>query len=257
MILTRRVSLGGVLLDELHPAIVIRSVDPGVPKETVSAVDRMGGYGQRVTGQHWQTLEASVTFAIDVGKRQMALRREIFEMVTAWANRKGYLTISWMKGRRMYVDKTVIPGSGDMWNWTDEYTIVFRAYNQPYWENTSATSAVSKTATHATLTVPVLGNAPSVLDVSFRNMSGMSVNSFWVETGGNRITLSSLGLGGSATLTISHGTSGLLAIKAGSTNVYSKYTGADDLYVNPDAATVTFQASRAGILTVTNRGRWV
>ena len=50
MILSRRVALGGVQLDEIHEAIVIRSIDPGVPNETINAVERMGGAGQRITG---------------------------------------------------------------------------------------------------------------------------------------------------------------------------------------------------------------
>ena len=39
MILSKRAALNGVQLDELFPEIVIRSVDPGVPHETVSAVN--------------------------------------------------------------------------------------------------------------------------------------------------------------------------------------------------------------------------
>ena len=50
MILSKRAALNGVQLDELFPEIVSRSVDPGVPHETVSAVSRGGGFGQRVTG---------------------------------------------------------------------------------------------------------------------------------------------------------------------------------------------------------------
>ena len=49
MILSRRVALNGQQLDELHDAIVIRSIDPGVPNESISAVDRMGGAGSRIT----------------------------------------------------------------------------------------------------------------------------------------------------------------------------------------------------------------
>ena len=97
----------------------------------------------------------------------------------------------------------------------------------------------------------------SVLDVSFRNMSGMTINNFWVQANGNRITLSNLGLGGSDTLAISHGTDGMLRITAGGSSVYNRYTGADDLYVNPGSVAVDFAADRAGILTVQNYGRWV
>ena len=85
----------------------------------------------------------------------------------------------------------------------------------------------------------------------------MTINNFQVQAAGNRIMLTSLGLGGSETLAISHGNDGLLRRQVGSTSVYSKYTGADDLYVNPGNTAVTWTADRAGVLTVSNYGRYV
>lgn len=257
MILSRRVALGGVQLDELHERIVIQSIDPGVSHETVTAVNRMGGSGQRVTGQHWETLEVNVTFAIDVPKTEMVLRKQIFDAVIAWALRKGWLTCNWIPNRRMYVDKVVVPGSGDMRQWTNEYTITFRAYNVPFWQDELPGQATSGTAASGRVWVPVSGNVQSVMDASFRNMSGMGINNLWVQAGGNRITLSGLGLGGSSTLSIYHGTDGLLRITADGVSVYSKYTGADDLYVNPGSVAVDFGADRAGILTAQCYGRWI
>ena len=256
MILSKRVALGGVQLDELYEQIVIRRIDPGVPYEEVDAVNRMGGVGQRVTGQHWETLEVNITYAIDVPKREMALRRQIFDAVNAWAMRKGWLTVNWLPGRRFYVDKVVLPGSGDMWQWTAEYTITFRAYNVPFWQDELPAQAASGTVSSGRVWVPVSGNMRTVMDASFRNMSGMVINNLWIQAGGNRITLSDLGLGGSSTLQISHGTDGILRITAGGASVYNKYTGADDLYVNPGNVAVDFSADRAGILTAQAYGRW-
>ena len=257
MILTKRVALGGRQLDEIDDAIVIRSIDPGTTKESVSAVSRMGGSGQRVTGEHFDTLEASVTFAIDAPKKMLSRRREIFDQVISWALQKGWLTTNEMPDRRMYVDKVAVPNSGDLWNWTEEYTIAFRAYNVPFWQAELPATASGNVAASGTVTVPVAGNVQSVLDVTFQNRSGMTINNFWVQANGNRITLANLALGGSETLTISHGTDGLLRIRKGSVSVYDKYTGADDLFVNPGNVPVSFQADRAGMLTVQSCGRWV
>ena len=257
MILSKRVGLNGQQLDELHDAIVIRSIDPGVPKENISAVDRMGGAGQRITGSHWQTLDVSITYAIDIPKRQMAERRAVFDLVNAWANRKGWLTVNWLENRRMYVDKTILPGSGDLWEWTSEFTIVFRAYNVPFWTDETPVQANGGPAASGRVWIPVSGDTESVLDVSFRNMSGMTINNLWIQANGNRITLAGLDLGGRSTLNIHHGTDGLLRIEADGTSVYHKYSGADDLYVNPGSVAVDYSADRAGILTVTNYGRWI
>jgi len=257
MILSRRVSLGGVQLDEIHESVVIRSFDPGTASENITAVDRMGGSGQRITGRHRSTLEATLVFAINIPKRELALRRQVFEAVTAWALKKGWLKVNYLDNRRMYVDAVVIPSGGDMWEWTGEYTITFKAYNVPFWQDELPAQAVSGQASSGTVYVDVGGNVQSVMDASFRNRSGMTINSLAVTAGGNRIQLSNLGLGGSGTLAISHGTDGLLRIKIGSTSVYEKYTGADDLYVNPGRVAVSWTADRAGILTAQSFGRWI
>ena len=64
MILSKRVALGGVELDELDDSIVIRSVDPGVPHESTGTENRAGGFGSRLTMQHWDSLDVTVAFAI-------------------------------------------------------------------------------------------------------------------------------------------------------------------------------------------------
>ena len=256
MIMARRAALGGVQLDEIASEIVIRRLDPGQTKETVSTTAKMGGFGTRVTGEHKDTLEASVTFAIDLPKRMLAERREIFEAVKAWALKKGWLTMNEMPDRRMYVDKVILPASGDLWEWTNEFTLGFRAYNVPFWQDEMPVKAASGTQSSGSVTLEIGGNTGTVIDATFENKSGMTINNFWIQANGNRITLANLGLGGTQKLSISHGTDGLLRIKRGSTDVYDKYTGADDLYVKPGSVTVTFQADRAGILTVQAAGRY-
>ena len=257
MILTRRAALGGVQLDELHERIVIRSINPGVPNESIQATARMGGAGQRMTSQHWNQLDVSISYAIDVPRRELELRRQIFEMVNAWALRKGWLTISYLPNRRMYVDKVVVPGSGDLWNWTDEFTITFRAYNVPFWQDEMPTQTQIDLAAGGSGTVEVGGNVESPLDVTFRNRSGMTVNNFSIQAGGHNIRLTGLGLSGSGTLAISHGTDGLLRITADGRSVYDKYTGSDDLTVSPGQCWFSFSADRAGRLTVQSYGRYV
>ena len=257
MILSRRVSLGGVQLDEIHSGIVIRSVDPGVPHENTETADRFGGYGSRLAGQHWDSLEASVTFAIDVKKTDMALRREIFDAAVAWANRKGWLRTNQLPDRRLYIDKTVIPGGGDMREWTNEYTFTFRAYNVPFWETETPAAVTRSSITSGSVQIDVGGTAPGVLDLEFRNISGKTIDDFAVTAGNRTMTLSGVGITASETLVISHGTDGILRITSGSRNVYGKMTGADDLYVNPGTVNVSVSATRAGALTVSNRARWL
>jgi len=257
MILSKRVALGDVQLDELHEAIVIRSINPGVPHENITAVSRMGGSGQRVTGQHWESLDVTVTYAIDIPKREMSLRRQIFDTVNAWAARRGWLTVNQMQNRKMYVDKVIFPSGGDMWDWLSEYTLTFRSYNVPFWQDITPAQAVSGITNNGSISLAVPGILTTTMDAYFENKSGMTINNFRITAGGNEIRLSSLGLGGTETLAINHGGDGLLQIKIGSRSVYHKYTGNDDLYVNPGPVGVSFSAERAGILTAYAWGRYV
>jgi len=257
MILSKRVALDGVYLDEMHERIVIRSINTGVPHENITAVNRMGGAGQRITGEHWETLDVIVTVAIDVPKKELAYRRAIFDMINGWAARKGWLTVNWMQNRRMYVDKVIFPSSGDLWEWTNDYQITFRAYNVPFWQDALPAQASTGVVSQGNLSLQIGGLVTTVLDATFENRSGMTINNFLIRAQGSEIRLSSLGLGGNQKLSISHGTDGLLRIRIGSTSVYNKYTGDDDLYVDPSVVPVHFEADRAGVLTVMCWGRYL
>ena len=257
MILYRRAALGGVQLDELDERIVIRSIDPGVPKENIQAVSRMGGAGQRVTAQHWETLDVSVSWAINEQKRELSERRRLFDLVNAWALRKGWLTVTGMDGRRMYVDKVIVPGSGDLWNWTAEFTTTFRAYNVPFWQDEVPASVNNGNITSGRMWITVPGMVETVLDAEMRNISGQTIPNISISAGGNTITLNGVNLGGNATLSISHGTDGLLRITANGSSVYHKKTGAADLVVKPGENAVDISASRAMRVTLSAVGRYV
>ena len=185
MILSRRVALGGFQLDEIHERIVIQSVNPGTTDENVQTVSRMGGVGQRVTGAHWEKLEATVEFGIDLPKRDLAGRREAFEAVKKWALKKGWMTSNEMPRRRMYVDKVILPSGGDLWNWTESMEITFRSLNVPFWQDETPGIANENLITNGDISIDVSGNVTGVLDAEFTNRSGQTINRLSITAGGN------------------------------------------------------------------------
>ena len=257
MILSKRVALNGVQLDELHDAIVIQRIDPGTPARNIGATSMMGGAGQRITGEHWETLDVVVEYGINIPKQEMELRREVFETVKAWAFDGGWLTINWIPGRRVWVDRAEIETSGDMWEWTNTYTITFRAYCVPFWLDEEPVTVTNPLVSNGQMSIKVGGYVQSVLDVRFENKSGATINNFKISAGDNELVLSSLALGGYEALQISHGTDGLLRITAGTRSVLNKRTGADDLYVMPGTNVVRITSDRAGALTVMSYGRYI
>lgn len=258
MILSRRVALDGAYLDEIHEAIVIRGINTGVPHEDLQAVSRMGGWGQRVTRQHWESMDVTVTFAIDVPKRNMELRREIWEDVVSWALGCGWLTVNYMPDRRLRVDKAILPGSGDLWAWTDSFTITFRAYNVPFWQDANPSAVAARNVSSFSGVLGVPGQFRTVADVTFHNGSGSAMTSFSITVAGRTIALSGISLANGADLVISHGTDGLLRVTAGGTSVYDKITSssADDLYMDPGTAAISMTAGKSGNITVSCYGRY-
>ena len=263
MKLQRRVWFRGIPLDELDESVVIRSVDTGVPHETINSVNLMGGFGQRITSQHWETLDCSVSFAINKPKYDLAGRRAVFDEVITWATGTGQLQTSERPDKKLWVDKVVIPGAGDLWDWTREYTIVFRAYSVPFWQDTTETS-VGELLNDGTgeVTLNVNGNAQTVLNLNVQNLSGGEINAFSVTAGGNTISLSGIELANNGYMYISHGSDGLLKITKGSisgTSVYDKRSAdsADDLYINPGENTVSVEADGKIDLVCYTYGRYL
>lgn len=258
MRLSRRVALNDAELDAIHEAIVIRGVNTGIPHEGLEAVNRMGGWGQRITRQHWESMDVTVTFAIDVPKWNLELRRQIWEDVISWAIGGGWLTVNFMPDRRFFADHVILPSSGDLWAWTDDFTITFRAYSVPFWQDVDPTAIAGRGVSSFSGTLGVRGHFRTVADVTFKNTSGSTMTTFSITVGGRTIALTGISLANNADLVISHGTDGLLRVTAGGVSVYNKITAesADDLYVDPGTVNISMTAGKSGNVTVSVYGRY-
>ena len=265
MILSRRVALNNVYLDEQDPRIVIRSVKPGTPKETISAVSKFGGYGQRISSHHYDMLETVVTWAMDIPKRELAERRSVWDKVAAWAMKTGWLETSEAPEKQMYVDHTVLDSHGDLWDWTGDYTITFRSYHVPFWQAKQESSLVVYTGNNV-ITVPefdVPGNIETVFDVTVADRSGMENNNITVQTGGSKLEFSGLNMGGGGIMEINHGTDGILRVYNaaidGNPSMMDKMklSSDDDLYVSPGKNVLKITADRGVWVSFRCRGRWL
>ena len=264
MQLRHRVALNDVQLDELDERILVQRVNDGAGKETLNAVSRFGGFGQRITTRHRDTLDITVTFSLRIKKHDLAARSELFETVTAWAMGGGWLTVNYKPNRRIHVTCAALPAAGDLADWTTEFPIVFRAFGVPYWQQVTPTQVKVNSARTATRTMEIPGNAPTVLDLTFLNLSGMEIANFVFTAGGKGFTLNNIGLKADETLAIEHTAEGLLRIGITSTSgAWRSVLGcrtaesANDLTVNPGSVSWTMTAQRAGRLTVSCCGRYV
>ena len=263
MQLRHRVALNDVQLDELDERILVLGVNDGAGRETLNAVSRFGGIGQRITTRHRDTLDITVSFGLRIKAWDMAARSELFEKVVAWAQDGGWLTVNYKPKRRIYVACAQLPAPGDLAEWTSGFSIVFRAYGVPYWQTDNPVQINLNSTRAATRSMEIPGTAPTVLDVSFRNLSGMEIASFSIQAAGKKFILENLGLQAEETLMIDHTAEGLVRIRIQSAtgswrSVLGRRTAAssDDLTVKPGSVQWSVTAQRAGRLTVSCYGRY-
>ena len=290
MRLSRRVEFHGERLEDVHPAVVIKSVNKGSPKKNTTAADRAGGYGQRITGAQYQYLESTVTFAIDVPKNLAGTRAQVFDRVRKWAcgqTGRGVPDNPWLNisfaGRqliqgitipslngtteipadsngqqRLYVDEVVFPEVGDLYDWLKEYTITFKAYTVPFWQDVSGAGGSSNVVSSGSVGLNVPGQVKTPVNVRVQNRSGHTIDTITLWTDAAQIKLTGLGLGGYDTLVVDHGAAnGLLSLSTSQGSVYEKYSGDNDLLINPGTQELYFSAGRAVYVYAEAYGRYL
>lgn len=258
MQLLHRAALNGVQLDELDNRIIIKGIEEGAGKESVSSVSLGATDGTRITGKRRDAVEVQVRFSLNIRRDDLQSRSDLFEAINAWAVKGGYLTVNYKAGRRLYCDEVTLPGAGDQYKRTNEYTITFKAHAIPYWQQDPAQSAQTGTGTAASGAITAIGSARSVADVELKNMSGANINTATITVNGYQMSFTNLGMGANETLKISHNDKGVLSIKVGTRSMMGKRSegSADDLFVDPGNNSFSFSAQRACRMTISCRGRF-
>lgn len=262
MILSKRVSLGNSQLDELDERIVITGIDEAAGRDTISAAASAAGDGQRITNIRRDTLDVGVRFRLLIHKDDMAAREALLEKINKWASNGGWLRVNYKPNRRILVTLAQAPGAGDMWQWTNEFTMTFRAFSVPYWEDDTETSATGATTMSGIFDMVVPGNTKTVMSVNVRNRSGMNIDTVSVSIEGRKLSFDGLRLGGSSTLTIDYEQTQKLfvvRIRIGDTSVMAARTpGSDDEFVvTPGSTRIRWEAQRAVQVTASCRGRYL
>lgn len=255
-----RAALGGLQLDEIDPAIVIQRIEEPEPKEQIQTALIAGG-GSRITGKRRESLDVNIKFGLDIRKEEMAARETLLERINRWAMDGGILTISQRPDRQLRVILATPAATGDPWDWTASYTLVFRACGIPYWEQATPASATTDTGSSAGTTLYVEGSTESRADVTLANRSGAEISTCSITIGGQTMSFAGLGLMGGESLVIDHDTQGILRIRirsagGGWRSVLAKRSGADEFTVSPGAVTARFSAQRACQMTASVRGRY-
>ena len=156
-----------------------------------------------------------------------------------------------------------MPDAGDAWDWTREYSILFRAYEIPCWENNTAITAATGPVTAGSVNIEVPGSLQTVANVTLKNESGATINTATVTAGSSGMSFSALGIAADESLVIDHTAAGYLRIRILSAegnyrSVLEKRSesSADDLAISPGSVEISFTAQRACQMTASVRGRF-
>lgn len=262
MQLAHRAALNGAQLDDIDPRIIIKGIEGGAGKETVSSVSTGKGDGTRITGKRRDAVEVSVRFSMNIRRDSLEERAAVLEAVNAWAVKGGWLTINYKPNRRLWVDEITTPGEGDLWKRLNEYTITFKAHAVPYWQEESAISASSGSGNSGSGAIAVAGSANTVADAELKNLSGATINTATIVIGGNTMAFEGLGMGNGESLVIDHqivNGKNVIRIRVGGRSAMAMRTegSADEFEIAPGTCGFSFTARRACRLTVSCRGRFV
>ena len=264
MELKRRVALGGSYLDAANSKICVQSIELADAKENITAVSAAAGFGQRITGARRDMADVVVRFSIDIKKTSLASRAAALEAANAWAAKAtngAWLTVNYRSARRIWVRLVQAPGEGNLWEWTKAFSITFRAYGVPYWEDASAsTKAIGTDDDEGSDTITVAGSAPAQIEFTALNTSGSTINTLSITCGGKTMSFASLGLADGETLSIDHD-NGLLRIRRLTGGAYVSAmaartsASADDFTALPGSVSVSYTAGGNCTVTASWRAR--
>ena len=258
MVLKHRVALNGTQLDSLDNRILIQSVDEAAGKDTITAVSLGGADGQRITGKKRDTLDVTVKFSIN--ERNMEARSTLLDTINAWAYGGGTLTLNNRTNKNLTVELVQAPGGGDQFKWTSEYTLVFRAYAVPYWQDVSETSETLEQDDEGTGTLTMPGSAESIANALIQNKSGDTIENIELTINGYTMSFDNVGLANNGYLTIDHvviGSKYVLRARIGNASVLAHRSGADEFKVKPGENAISYTADGDVIVTVSAKGRYL
>lgn len=229
------VTLNGISLESLHPAIVITDVQyPNVEyqRESIGSVKRDGA---RIYRSYKEKSEVAVKFM--VREYDISSRQSICMSICEWAKNGGRLMINDRQLKFLDCLTDSLPGIDSAKNWADELTIVFAAYNIPYWQDVVPTEMRPPTARQHSVSKLVPGNAPwtfvEALVVPEETMTHASFGIFCDASGATNdhklFNVLGVSVPAGHTFRVGYSASGILEIQDNDTTLLAYHQGKDDL----------------------------
>ena len=219
-------AINGTWLSEIGDSVVITDISEREAKTRISTAEKAIGNGLRFIRRQRESLSVSISFVIF--EQDVERRKDILMRVQSWAaavsGSVSRLEINDRRGQYLLVRYAELPAMASAMNYQDEMTVVFTAYELPYWMDQHPSKAtITK---DGSLFVPGIGE--TLVDAEITNTGSGTITSLTVACGETSLSFSGLSLGNGQTLSIAHDELGILSAKIGSTSVLANRTAESD-----------------------------
>ena len=253
-----RVWLNGAGLQDIDPCIHVHDINYGAPGVTTQTVEHARHHGARVTRQRMGSSMVSVVF--QVREYDITTRQEILNRIAAWAMTGGVLTTDDRPGQRLHVVCTTPPSVQSSLRWTAQQTLVFTAFDNPFWEDVTPKFR-TLTGTHDE---GILYGAGAAADpfVTARVEATQDITALTLTVGGTHFTFSGISVEAVEALVIAYDETHTLKVYNEDTNVsyLSKRTADshDDLMLlRGQFGNVSFSSDGSATVTFEVRGLYL
>lgn len=249
------IAIDGVWLHEIDNRIIVQSITEQAAKLSPKAVSMAGHVGQHVLGVERQYLDINVNFAI-MGHNDLAARATVCEKVAAWAAQQGAITVNYRPNRQLHAQCIQYPTIANAKAWAADMTMIFRAYQQPYWEEAVPASVLVRDTANCETVVTAQGSMPTPLEITFTAKA--ATGSITMASGSDSIYFFGLALQPGDKFAITHHGGILQATAKGKSVLGNRLsTSSDEVMLMPGRNTVTCTADGAGDWQIIARGRFV
>lgn len=265
------VTLGGVALTTLSDKIYIRDIIEEPYEEEIFKASKAYYAGQRVSKKVRRALSVRVVFV--VRERNPQKRAEIFDSIASWAESDSTLWVNYrivtkvMEGGYTYkegrqLSRVVVtepPAMNGANKWTQDVSMVFTAFDVPYWEDISeyrfpfSAHGVDMFNRYTyTGTIYNYGTASETpVTMKITNDSSSQLQSMTIQCGNSWFYFENLDIDPGAGLTIGYNENGILEIMEKRADGYNGGNKApcrtaasqDDLIVAPGSVDVQVSAN--------------
>lgn len=245
--------LNGQPLSAVSASILI--LDIAYPPASIDFSTYRGAkrHGNRVYREYVDHRDVVITFAIRAYSVQE--RQAICNAVQRWAKGGGILQTNDHEGQRLRCVLSAPPTIQSALKWTDPISMTFTAYSMPFWEDLVPTTlALSGTSGSGNLYVP------GSVDGAFFEVDAVpsgTLTTLNLVANGKTLSLTGISVASGATVQIAYDDDMIMSIKAGSTSLLNKRSGADDLPLKSgESNSLSFSSNVSCAVTFKGRGLW-